>query len=126
MAERRALNPEVEGSTPSLSTIRNEGSYLYDMADKIYVGGAREMNGTNGIFHKVSFSAKDLATMLENVNEKGYVNLVMNQRKQVGQYGQTHSLSIDTWVPNKEGQHPAGIVKRKYPVEEIKVEDIPF
>lgn len=99
------------------------------MADKIYVGGAKEMNGTNGIFHKVSFSAKDLATMLENVNEKGYVNLVMNQRKEVSQYGQTHSLSIDTWVPKKEGYEPKpGIARARgsYPKSEINPEDIPF
>lgn len=74
--------------------------------EKQYVGGAKEMSGNYGVFHKISFSAQDLETMKANLNAKGYVNLAMNQRQQPSQYGQTHSLVIDTWQPPAQNQQP--------------------
>jgi len=80
---------------------------------KIYVGGATEKSGSFGAFHKISFKREDLELMMQNLNAKGYVNLNMNKRKQPSQYGQTHSLVIDTWQPSaqdvqqfQQGQHP--------------------
>ena len=80
---------------------------------KIYVGGAKEMSGNFGAFHKISFKREDLELMMQNLNAKGYVNLNMNKRKQPSQYGQTHSLVIDTWQPDPQqvqqfqnNQHP--------------------
>ena len=78
---------------------------------KIYVGGATEKSGNFGAFHKISFKREDLELMMQNLNAKGYVNLNMNKRKQPSQYGQTHSLVIDTWQPSEsqqfqQGQHP--------------------
>lgn len=58
------------------------------------------MTGNYGTFHKISFKREDLETMLANLNNKGYVNLVMNKRKTPSQHGQTHSLVIDTWQPS--------------------------
>ena len=72
------------------------------MSDKIFVGGAKEMAGNYGGFHKISFSAKDVETLQQNLNAKGQVNLVMNKRREVSQYGQTHSLTIDTWQPTPQ------------------------
>ena len=74
--------------------------------DKIYVGGAKEKTGNYGVFHSISFSAQDIATLQSNLNAKGYVNLNMNQRQSPSQYGQTHSLTIDTWQPTPQGQAP--------------------
>jgi len=74
--------------------------------EKIYVGGAKEKTGNFGVFHSISFSAQDLETLKQNLNEKGYVNLNMNQRQSPSQYGQTHSLVIDTWRPAPQGQAP--------------------
>lgn len=77
--------------------------------EKQYVGGAKELTGTYGAFHKISFSAQDLETLKSNLNDRGYVNLVMNQRQTPSQYGQTHSLVIDTWQPQQpqpQGQQP--------------------
>jgi len=80
---------------------------------KIYVGGATEKNGNFGAFHKISFKREDLDLMIQNLNSKGYVNLNMNRRREPSQYGQTHSLVIDTWQPDpqqvqqfQQGQHP--------------------
>ena len=72
------------------------------MSEKIYVGGAKEMTGNFGSFHKISFSKDDLDKLAENLNAKGYVNLAMNKRRQPSQYGQTHSLVIDTWQPEAQ------------------------
>lgn len=69
--------------------------------EKIYVGGAKEVNGNFGAFHRISFNKQDLETLMNNLNAKGYVNLNMNKRRQPSQYGQTHSLTIDTWEPNQ-------------------------
>ena len=72
--------------------------------EKTYVGGAKEKTGNFGVFHSISFSAQDVATLQANLNAKGYVNLNMNQRQSPSQYGQTHSLVIDTWQPTPQGQ----------------------
>jgi hypothetical protein len=73
--------------------------------EKIFVGGAKEINGNYGAFHRISFSKADLDILVSNLNAKGYVNLNMNKRRQPSQYGQTHSLTIDTWEPNQgQGQ----------------------
>ena len=69
---------------------------------KIFVGGAKEMAGNYGVFHKISFSAADVEKLQQNLNAKGYVNLVMNQRREPSQYGQTHSLTVDTWQPTPQ------------------------
>ena len=74
---------------------------------KIYVGGAKEINGNFGAFHRISFNKQDLETMMNNLNAKGYINLNMNKRREPSQYGQTHSLIIDTWEPN-QGQADGG------------------
>jgi hypothetical protein len=73
---------------------------------KQYVGGAKEINGNFGAFHRISFSQQDLELLLQNLNEKGYVNLNMNKRREPSQYGQTHSLVIDTWQPQPQQQMP--------------------
>ena len=74
--------------------------------EKIYVGGAKEKTGNYGVFHSISFSAQDVATLQANLNAKGYVNLNMNQRQSPSQFGQTHSLVIDTWQPTPQSQAP--------------------
>lgn len=73
---------------------------------KQYVGGAKKMSGNFGDFHKISFSAQDIELLQHNLNAKGYVNLVMNERRTPSQYGQTHSITIDTWEPQQTGGAP--------------------
>lgn len=76
------------------------------MSEKIYVGNGKAMTGNFGVFHKLSFSAQDLETLKANLNEKGYVNIAMNERQSPSQYGATHSMVIDTWQPTPQGQAP--------------------
>ena len=72
--------------------------------EKQYIGGAKEMNGNFGAFHKISFSAQDVENLKQHLNAKGYVNLVMNKRREPSAYGQTHSLVVDTWEPQTNSQ----------------------
>lgn len=44
-------------------------------------------------------------------NDRGYLNLVISPRREVGQYGDTHSVKLDTFDP-----------KKRQPV----TEDVPF
>ena len=74
--------------------------------EKIYVGNGKVMTGNFGQFHKLSFSAKDIQTLQNNLNEKGYVNIVLNERQTPSQYGATHSMVIDTWQPPAQQQAP--------------------
>ncbi len=68
---------------------------------KTYVGNAKEVTTQYGPLMKVSFSKKDLAILTANLNENGYVNLQVSKRREVSEYGHTHSISIDDWVPTK-------------------------
>ena len=37
----------------------------------------------------------------QHQNARGYLNLSISERKSVGQYGDTHSVSLDTWEPTR-------------------------
>jgi hypothetical protein len=64
---------------------------------KIYVGNSRNQQGKFGEIQKISFSRKDLQTMIDNLNEKGYVNLNRLPKKETDKYGNTHYMVIDTY-----------------------------
>lgn len=68
----------------------------------LYVGNGKEINTQYGPLLKISFSAQELQQMLSMVNQKGYINLNVNRRQQIGQYGHTHSIQIDTWQPEQQ------------------------
>lgn len=74
------------------------------MSDKTYVGNGKEITTQYGELLKLSFSRDDLQVMNSKLNAKGYVNLNCNRRKEVGQYGHTHSIVIDDWIPNQPQQ----------------------
>mgnify|MGYP003652977729 CR=1 FL=1 len=62
----------------------------------------------------------NLEKLQEFVNEKGYVNMVVSPRKEVGQYGETHSVTLNDWKP--DGQQ----AKPQAQKSDISVSDIPF
>ena len=74
------------------------------MSNKTYVGGATAKTGNFGEWFKISFNKTDLEEMFANLNEKGYINLNMQKRREPSQYGQTHSLVIDDWKPDPNYQ----------------------
>jgi hypothetical protein len=44
---------------------------------------------------RISFKVDEL-----EVNEKGYVNLIVQPRKTVSEYGDTHSIMYNDWKPS--------------------------
>jgi len=52
------------------------------MADKIYVGNGKSRTTEYGDKMGLSFSKADLEVMINNLNEKGYINLNLNERKE--------------------------------------------
>ena len=86
------------------------------MSDKIYVGGGKQITTQYGPLLKISFSRDDLQTLTNNLNAKGWVNLNVNERQQQSEYGQTHSIQIDTWQPDQQNtaQQPATTQGNQY------------
>lgn len=73
------------------------------MSEKIYVPRATCKETTfrdGGTLLKVGFHVDTLVEFVKkHANEKGFVNFVISRRKEVGKYGETHSLAVDTWTP---------------------------
>ena len=47
----------------------------------------------------ISFKSEDFYDFIaENTNEKGYINLDISKRKEVGTYGDTHSITLNNFV----------------------------
>jgi len=68
------------------------------MADaKTYVGKGKKI-GQFGMI-KISFKSADMKP-----NGKGWCNLVVGEMRQPDQYGNTHTVWLDTWRPN-QGQN---------------------
>ena len=74
---------------------------------KVYIGNGKQIDTQYGKLLKLSFSRADLVVMNNHLNEKGYVNINCNERKSVSEWGHTHSMQIDDWQPNQQGQGSA-------------------
>jgi hypothetical protein len=79
-------------------------------SDKQYINGVslkmKEFpNGGQQMKFSISFE-KFVDQIRPLVNEKGYVNLIISSRKEVGKYGDTHCLSVDTWKPEQKTDVP--------------------
>jgi hypothetical protein len=78
---------------------------MSDETKKIYVprSGCKSVTFQSGkSILKLSFKVQDLIPFLqEHVNEKGYINFGISERREVGQYGDTHCVWLDTWKPKQ-------------------------
>jgi len=82
--------------------------------DKTYIKGSfKEIDGKYGSFFNMSFKLEDLQ---ELANDKGYINLTISKRKEVGQYGDTHSIVLNEYKPKSKDEG----------VSDISIEDVPF
>ena len=95
------------------------------MADKIYVGNGKSRTTEYGDKMGLSFSKADLEVMMNNLNEKGYINLNLNERKETWKYGETHYMTIYDGKPEQKAE---GSVLNTIRVreEQINIWDIPF
>lgn len=57
---------------------------------------------------RLGFHAASLIDFIKaNTNGAGYINLVVSPRRETDQYGNTHSVYLDTWKPKQQGGQPA-------------------
>ena len=72
------------------------------MSEKIYCGSAKKITTQYGDIVKISMTKSDVQKLSENLNEKGFVNLKIQERREADKYGNTHSVLIDDWKPNTQ------------------------
>jgi len=71
------------------------------------MSGKEHIFADGGSILKLSGKAdKIIAFINEHANDKGYINLTVSRRKTPGQYGDTHSVALDTWKPKGESVPP--------------------
>ena len=80
------------------------------MADKIYCGKAKEVEGNYGTYYRINLCVSDIPeehiTTLQN--GKQYVNLDLSMMRAKDDKGNTHTLTVNTWKPDKKAeQKPA-------------------
>lgn len=94
--------------------------------EKIYVGSGKTQSSKYGDFYKVSICLSDLPKehITEAKNGKKYINLTVNKKREVDQYGNDLSVQVDTWKPDPTKKEQAHTSKKEYaePVED----DLPF
>ena len=97
------------------------------MADKIFLKcSAKQKRFDNGgSVINLGVKVADLVAFAQaHTNERGYLNLVISERREVGQYGDTHSVTLDTYVSQaKELGGMAGPALESPPIHD---DDIPF
>jgi|TARA_R110000764_G_scaffold187081_1_gene272472 hypothetical protein len=68
------------------------------MEEKIYVGSGKSKFDGNLV--SCSLCLTDLpAEHIYEYNNKKYIKLNVQKKKEEDQYGKTHSVSVDTWKP---------------------------
>ena len=98
---------------------------------KTYIEWAscKAITGQYGEFYNISFNAERL---MQYANEKGYINMTMSKRREVGQYGDTHYFTLNDWKPTNEWGPSAPVQDQNSQApkagggDDISVEDLPF
>jgi hypothetical protein len=71
------------------------------MTEIVYLKcSARKKSFPNGgSLLNIGVKAEDLRAFLDaHTNERGWLNLTVKERREVGKYGDTHMVVLDTWV----------------------------
>jgi len=92
------------------------------MSDKKYIWWtAKAVSTQYGEFINLSLKLSDMQAI---VNEKGYVNMTVLKRKEVGQYWDTHYVVENDYKPKQQGishSEAQGVFTDK-----VSIEDVPF
>ena len=79
---------------------------MNDQKPKTYLNcQAKEFTfpNTGGTIINIGVRAEELIAFAhQHGNPRGYVNLTISKRREVGQYGQTHSVYLDTYEPKTQ------------------------
>jgi hypothetical protein len=73
---------------------------------------------------------KFIVFLNQHKNAKGYVNFGISERKEVSQYGETHTVWLDTWQPSGAPSEPskprATAQPKAKPLTPEEADDVPF
>ena len=96
------------------------------MSDKVYLKCSAKARQTNyGEMLNIGVKADDLiAFAKQHANGRGYVNLTVSARKEPGKFGDTHSVTLDTYEPKPKDTLPERALAG--PMEPVTDDDIPF
>ena len=87
--------------------------------EKIYVWNWKVRTSTYGEFYTLSLKLSELENY---VNEKWYVSIVVNKRKQPDNYGNDLAVTINDYKPSEE--KPAKTQKNEF--WDVLLSDLPF
>ena len=85
------------------------------MADKVFCGNAKVVQTKYGEMVKISFSKKDLQTMMDNLSESGWINTVLKEKKEKIEGKPTHYLEVDNYKPTPANGLTNGKVENDLP-----------
>ncbi len=98
------------------------------MSDKVYLKCSAKARDTRyGQIVNIGVKADDLiAFATQHKNARGYVNLTLSQRREPGQYGDTHSVTLDTYEPKAKSDATGFADDMEAAAQAITADDIPF
>ena len=75
--------------------------------DKIYCGNAKEKqvklaNGDSFEVLNMTIHTDKIKEHIEEFNGTNFVKIKVTKRREADQYGNTHSVEVDTWKPEEE------------------------
>jgi hypothetical protein len=79
-----------------------------DKAPTIYLkcSAKKKVFPNGGSLLNLGIKAEDLTTFIaDHTNERGYVNLTIKERREAGRFGDTHTVTLDTWVATSKMAH---------------------
>ncbi len=79
------------------------------MSEPIYIGSATEKTGEYGQYIQVSFNRDDVQKLMDNLNEKGWVNLYQTKKKTQTAGKSTHSMKLSTPKTQSKPQTPKSV-----------------
>jgi hypothetical protein len=100
------------------------------MSDKIYCGSGKRVGNYGTI--AVSICLDDIPSEYKQKSKNGktYVNIRVDEKREVDQYGKSHTVTVDTWKPDGQRQAQAPVRQapvRQAPIIDDKTEDLlPF
>ena len=98
--------------------------------EKIYAGTARMLTTQFGTLPKVTFSRKDLNTLLQylNDNDTEFVSLNVKEKPQKVEGKPTHYLQVDEWKPSaiKEKNEFKPSIEKKQNFNPYEKDTLPF
>lgn len=88
------------------------------MSNTIYINSIKAKRSKYGV--KLTGKAEDIIKEIqEHTNSKGYINLELKERRTEGKYGETHSVTVDTWEPKSPHENNSAPAKES-------TDDLPF